>query len=285
MKKRIAVPYVLLVFTGAVVVFSLFKMNSLQRELEISKTGQSQMQGALTEYQKLLSIDSMLLKGDYNKALRSYSETLKSGNENNMSIPLRIAIAEKLSKFSAAYAAQKELLEKGVLDTLAKEKVATPQEIQRYDAVSFELEKARVQLDQLRSQLKDKSFGEYLTFESKKGNRMHYVGKVKNAKANGYGVAILDTGSRYQGDWIDNQRHGEGTFYWPDGEYYIGSYANDQRNGMGSYYWPNGEKYTGQWKNDKRNGEGAFYDSEGIVITRGLWKEDKLVEEVEKKKK
>lgn len=285
MKKRIAVPYVLLVFAGAIVIFFLFKMSSLKRELEVSNTEQLEIKEALTEYQKLLSIDSMLLKGNYNKALRSYNETLNSGNENNMSIPLRIALAEKLSKFSAAYAAQKELLEKGASDTLAKEKVATPQEIQRYDAVSFELEKARVQLAQLRSQLKDKSFGEYLTFESKKGNRMHYVGKVKNAKANGYGVAIVDTGSRYQGDWIDNQRHGEGTFYWPDGEYYKGSYANDQRNGMGSYYWPNGEKYTGQWKNDKRNGEGAFYDSDGIVITRGLWKEDKLVEEVEKKKK
>ncbi|MEL6306466.1 MAG: response regulator, partial [Bacteroidota bacterium] len=31
------------------------------------------------------------------------------------------------------------------------------------------------------------------------------------------GVALLSTGSRYEGQWKNNQRHGQGTFYWPDG--------------------------------------------------------------------
>jgi hypothetical protein len=144
------------------------------------------------------------------------------------------------------------------------------------DSLSFALKKARVQLACMRKQLAEKSFGEYLTFTNSKGSQMHYVGQVKHGKANGYGVALLNTGSRYVGNWKDNQRSGEGTYYWADGEYYQGSYKNDRRHGEGTYFWPNGEKYVGHWKDDQRSGEGTFYGKDGNVIADGIWKDDKL---------
>jgi len=136
----------------------------------------------------------------------------------------------------------------------------------------------------MRNKLRNKAIGEYLTFSNTKGSQMHYVGQVKNGKANGFGVALLNTGSRYQGAWRNNQRHGDGSFYWADGQYYIGSYSNDLRNGQGTYYWPNGEKYVGQWKDDKRNGEGVFYGKDGAIITSGIWKNDKLADKNQARK-
>nr|WP_262895559.1 hypothetical protein [Galbibacter mesophilus] len=149
--------------------------------------------------------------------------------------------------------------------------------LNKYDSLTFALEKNKLQLSRLKKQLREKSFGEYLTFKSKKGNRLFYVGKVENHKANGFGIAILDTGSRYEGEWKDNMRHGEGSFYWIDGERYEGEYKNDERSGMGVYYWPNGDKYVGEWKEDVRDGQGTFYNAEGEVYAKGIWKDDKLV--------
>ena len=149
----------------------------------------------------------------------------------------------------------------------------------KVDSVLFVLKKSRMKIQNLQRQLEQKAAGEYLTFQSSKGSKVHYVGQVKNNKAHGEGLALLETGSRYEGDWKENQRHGEGAFYWPDGEYYIGEYKNDKREGRGTYYWPNGEKYVGEWADDKRNGKGSFYNEEGEIITSGIWQNDELVQE------
>lgn len=201
-----------------------------------------------------------------------------------MDIPLRIAIAEKLLKAEKAGAksARKEEVNP---DSLQTEAVVQLPELRAYDSLNFVLEKTRVQLTRLSRQLKQKSFGEYLTFKSKKGNQLHYVGQVKNGKANGFGIALLDTGSRYEGEWKDNQRQGEGTFYWADGQYYVGTYEGDKRSGFGTYYWPNGEKYAGEWKEDKRSGTGKFFDADGDIVTGGRWQDDKLVDADKKGKR
>ena len=77
----------------------------------------------------------------------------------------------------------------------------------------------------LTHQLARKSTSGYLTFSDSKGIKIHYVGEVKEGKALGQGVGLYSTGSRYEGEWQDNLRHGDGTFFWPDGEYYKGSFA------------------------------------------------------------
>lgn len=284
MKKRVIFPYILFALASCIAIFLLFNTNSLKNELEASQQNESRLAAEFAAYQKLAEIDSVLLKGDYNTAIRSYNETLSGSTENRMDIPLRIAIAEKLLKAEKAGAksARKEEVNP---DSLQTEAVVQLPELRAYDSLNFVLEKTRVQLTRLSRQLKQKSFGEYLTFKSKKGNQLHYVGQVKNGKANGFGIALLDTGSRYEGEWKDNQRQGEGTFYWADGQYYVGTYEGDKRSGFGTYYWPNGEKYAGEWKEDKRSGTGKFFDADGDIVTGGRWQDDKLVDADKKGKR
>ena len=145
------------------------------------------------------------------------------------------------------------------------------------DSLNFVVTKMRLQLRNLEEQLKEKSSGEYLVFKTTKGVEVHYVGHVVDGKANGKGIGLLSTGSRYEGNWKNNLRHGEGAFYWPDSQVYIGNYKNDLRSGFGIYHWPNGDKFEGEWKEDERNGPGAFYDKDGKIIAKGTWKKDELI--------
>lgn len=279
MKPKKIVPILLLTMSLLTVVFLLYRTNSLQKELAEQKNIETELAEELQGFQKLAVIDSMLLKGEYKQALNSYEENLAISKENNFAIPLRIALAEKL-----LYPAE----EKMVSDNSSEENESfESKEIETrltktIDSLNFAHEKTKVQLTRLKGQLKSKSSGAYLKFKSKKGSLLHYVGEVKKGKANGFGIALLETGSRYEGQWKNNHRDGEGTFYWPDGEYYVGTYENDKRSGYGTYYWPNGEKYAGEWKEDKRSGSGKFFGTDGDIIAGGEWNDDKLVEVNEK---
>lgn len=277
MQRTKIVPIIALVLATATALYFNFKNQELQNELVKTRAGQFNLEKQLENYQQLIGIDSMLLKGQYDAALNSYEKRFQVSEENNMVIPLRIALAEKLLNDEKNKMVQKDVEEKEI-DSLKRPSLEAISHTKKYDSLNFVLEKTKVQLSKIRRQLKQKSYGEYLEFKNIKGSRMHYVGQVKNGKANGFGIALLDTGSRYEGQWQNNQRHGEGTYYWPDGEYYVGNYINDKRNGEGTYYWPNGEKYAGQWKDDKRSGSGYFYGTDGDIVTAGVWSEDKLVE-------
>ncbi len=261
----------------------LFTTNGLKNQLDQSKTKQAALTEKIGVYQNLTAMDSLVVQNDYRSALKGYHNLQKAQGADSLTIQYRILLTERLKRYQFE---KNDLLAIETLeDSSIVQENATPLEIRRYDSLSFAHEKAKIQLKRLRNQLQRKSAGEYLTFNSKKGNQMHYVGQVKNHKANGVGIALLDSGSRYEGEWLNNERHGKGTYYWPDGEYYIGAYENDRRNGLGTYYWPNGEKYVGFWKDDKRNGQGKFYGSDGAILTSGVWKNDKLVETDKKERK
>lgn len=275
MKKRDVTLYGLLAIISVLAIYFGIKSNTLQNEIGESSKAKEELDVLVTGNKELVAIDSVLMKGDYNKAIESYNTTLENHEELNSVIPLRIALAQKLMQNDIKRSSEK-VNEAISIDSIAIAPISQS-EIRSIDSLNFALEKARVQLSNMRKQLNNKSFGEYLSFTSKKGTALHYVGQVKNNKANGAGIAVLETGSRYEGEWKDNLREGNGTFYWADGEYYIGSYKDDMRNGEGTYFWPNGEKYKGQWKNDKRNGKGIFHKKDGSVIS-GIWENDKLKE-------
>ncbi|NHF59953.1 hypothetical protein FK220_011415 [Flavobacteriaceae bacterium TP-CH-4] len=273
--KRI--PYIVAFATTVAAAVLVIKSQDLKRKLEAVNTDRALLQNKLQAYQQFTNIDSLLLKGDYQTAVNTYRNTADFESEQKGIIPLRIALAERLLAVKTKERQFRVVEEKNVDSATAPENIS-PMAARKYDSLSFVLEKAKVKLARAQRQLKAKSFGEYLTFKNSKGHVMHYVGQVKNHKANGYGIAILDTGGRYEGTWKDNERDGEGTYYWPDGEYYVGGYRNDKRNGFGTYYWPNGEKYAGQWKEDKRSGSGEFFGTDGDMVTGGVWNDDKLVQ-------
>lgn len=283
MKKRLLIPYLLLAAAVIISIGLFFRVNVLQHKVNQFDTDKEELIERVSSYEYLLSTDSLLLTDNYNTVLREYDKIAHELGSEDKGLKLRIALAKKIKGYQegALQKAENKIGE----DSLVLPKVLSSVEIQRYDSLSFAHEKTKIQLNRIRKQLLEKSFGEYLTFKSEKGNQMHYVGRVHNNKANGFGIALLDTGSRYKGEWKDNRRHGQGTFYWPDGEYYVGSYVNAKRTGYGTYYWPNGEKYVGYWKDDKRSGEGEFYAKDGSILTSGVWNNDKLVTTEKKDRK
>ena len=51
---------------------------------------------------------------------------------------------------------------------------------------------------------------------------------------------------------------GKGTYFDKEtGIKYTGDYLNNQKFGIGKLVWPNGEQYEGEFKNDKFNGNGV----------------------------
>lgn len=268
-------------------VFSLIFSNVKQgKQLQSTKEELSKLEQQLRIQRELLKGDTLMVEGKYQDALQQYeNQEMIPIQDGSFGVGLRMAMAQKFLD-----------LEEGLenhtrnADSLVEMEVDTETEpvaggLNQVDSLNFALEKTKVQLARLKTQLQEKSFGEYISFTNAKGSKLHYVGQVKQGKANGYGVAILNTGSRYIGEWQNNERHGYGTYYWKDGEYYEGEYRNDQRNGQGTYYWPNGEKYVGQWKADQRSGKGAFYGKDGKLMASGVWENDKMIVSTTKKNK
>jgi hypothetical protein len=271
------------VWAGYFTVKSVVLQNSLKDIL----SKEQHVEQKIKRYQELQRIDSILVQGNYSSALQAYTHEYNNKDfEDIEGVQLRIQLAEHLLTIGENESPKNiDSIPSQNQDSLNIQTLPHKRLIEKQDSLNFALQKATIHIANLSQQLKHKSFGEYLTFKNSKGSQMHYVGQVKENMANGYGVAILNTGSRYEGFWHNNLKHGEGTFHWADGEYYLGSYQNDQRNGEGTYFWPNGEKYVGQWKNDKRNGHGVFYGADGEILTEGEWENDKLITKKQKAKK
>ncbi|MBK7139781.1 MAG: hypothetical protein IPH74_12475 [Bacteroidetes bacterium] len=58
---------------------------------------------------------------------------------------------------------------------------------------------------------------------------------------------------------------------YTNGDKYDGDFVNGIREGDGIYYWKEGEKYIGKYKNNKRNGYGKYYDANGNIIEQGFY--------------
>ena len=273
MKKRTVIGVVVLLIAVASSIYLAYRNAQLEDELG-EKEAANSVPADSAYAQKVKKIDSLLYAGDYQAAAEGY-ENIDSGNQNtDLDLELRRKVA---SNFLALSKQAQSSSASTLISTSSSEE--SNLDMRDADSLRFELEKANLRLGKIQSELKRRSFGQYLNFESSKGNQMHYVGQVQQGKANGEGIAILDSGSLYEGQWKDNMRHGQGKFFWSDGQYYVGNYENDKRSGEGTYFWSNGDKYVGEWENDKRNGYGKFYNKSKELLASGIWKEDELVEE------
>lgn len=59
-----------------------------------------------------------------------------------------------------------------------------------------------------------------------------------------------ENGDIYEGEVVNNMRHGQGTYIWPDGLRYCGSFANNKRHGPGKYIDQCGEEECQVWEDD-----------------------------------
>ncbi len=279
--------YILLGISIFFALYTKFKEQEVQRELKNIKLRDAAilLKDSILEH-RLQSVDSLLFVGKYENALHAYTEELDTLAERDKDfVKFRINLVKKIMN-------DQELKKEAIIrntksyqaNTLLSSKLKSSSDIS-LDSLRLAFTKTKRELKYVRNQLKTKSSGEYLQFKNPKRHKIHYVGNTSKGKANGYGIAIYDTGSRYEGEWRNNLREGKGSFYWTDGEYYIGEYKKDMRTGKGTYFWPNGEKYVGEWKKNKRHGRGVFYTKKGKVMTSGIWKKDKLVKEDKKVKK
>lgn len=279
--KTNRVIYAALTISILVALYSIFQTQKLKKKLRDVESREIKHAKDSIKEKKLFRIDSVLITGDYQSALDSYQQEFgETINDGNLNIKFRIEMAQQFMNLNKEAAMKNSAKDSSAIaDSNTFAAANSPSQLRAYDSLAFALEKTKTQLSRIKKRLTNTSYGAYLTFRNPKKHQLHYVGQVKNNKANGHGIAIFDTGSRYEGNWSDNLRQGEGSFYWLDGQYYKGAYDNDLRNGLGTYVWPNGEKYVGQWKNDQRDGKGIFYNKDGKVVTKGIWEKDKLVKE------
>ena len=63
----------------------------------------------------------------------------------------------------------------------------------------------------------------------------------------------------YDGEYLDDLKHGYGVFSWEAGNKYEGFYKFDERDGWGEMHWIDGSSYKGQWKEGIQHGFGIMY--------------------------
>lgn len=118
------------------------------------------------------------------------------------------------------------------------------------------------------------TFGDFVVFE----------GNMEHGLPNGQGVYTdMNNGQRYEGNFVDFQRDGEGVLYTEDGDkIYDGEWKNNKFNGYGQYFLRGQCRYEGNWENGKRNGDGIAYDQNGMEEYSGPWKDDQRLNDVDR---
>ena len=85
-----------------------------------------------------------------------------------------------------------------------------------------------------------------------------YQGYWINDKASKYGILIHADNDIYEGDWRNNKANGKGTYVHYDGSTYTGEWLDDKQHGLGKETWPDGAVYEGEFVNGYKNGNGVF---------------------------
>ena len=68
---------------------------------------------------------------------------------------------------------------------------------------------------------------------------------------NCFGSFVGDNGLTYEGEWRNNQMHGQGTATLPNGDKYVGNFKDGKYHGQGTYTFANGKKRKGFFMNNE----------------------------------
>jgi hypothetical protein len=108
-------------------------------------------------------------------------------------------------------------------------------------------------------------------------NAHSYVGGFQNGLFHGRGVFTLKSGSKYDGEWVQGKREGQGVEYWTVGVRtdctYVGQYVDNKMHGHGVYsygmhaYKNPGAVYEGPFVLSNMEGEGVLRFANGDVFT------------------
>ncbi len=106
-----------------------------------------------------------------------------------------------------------------------------------------------------------------------------YDGNFEMGRRSGRGTFWNGKGNLYVGQWRDDKRNGQGSYFiglseWRENEHsefwlrenienYTGNFVDDNYHGEGTYRWPDGQKYVGRFFANEKHGQGTFYYSTG----------------------
>ena len=77
------------------------------------------------------------------------------------------------------------------------------------------------------------------------------------------------SGASYEGQWLNNMRHGKGTMRFND-DVYVGDWQQDKRHGNGTQIREGGIECEGQWQNDNLHGEAICHFPNGDIFQVSL---------------
>merc|ERR1719468_676777 len=92
-----------------------------------------------------------------------------------------------------------------------------------------------------------------------------FVGEWKNDHRV-YGEENYGNGSSYEGQYLNDIRHGYGKLTYADNRIYEGEFIDNFKHGKGKMTFANGCVFVGEWKNDHRvygeenYGNGSSYE-------------------------
>merc|ERR1712128_326305 len=110
-------------------------------------------------------------------------------------------------------------------------------------------------------------------------NGDHYCGEWSDNLRHGLGVMTYKKDkTQYTGDWVRDEKAGEGILSQLINGVYSGQWRNDERNGTGVNFYPEKEAvsevyYDGNWLDDKRHGQGKMFYGDKSVFD-GDWEQD-----------
>lgn len=104
------------------------------------------------------------------------------------------------------------------------------------------------------------------------GNK--YEGQFENGVRKGEGVLYVpETATTlkesYRGAWKDGKRHGFGTEWLDNGDAYEGEWVNGNRSGWGVLHLADGDRYEGEWFEGLQHGCGTHFEANGNKYTGG----------------
>ena len=92
-----------------------------------------------------------------------------------------------------------------------------------------------------------------------------YRGAMRGVQLHGQGEYVSKA-FKYQGDFKDGLKHGNGAYVWENGDRYQGEFAEDRPQGHGKYQFANGDSYEGEVKAGVVSGKGIYLTKSGDRI-------------------
>ena len=116
----------------------------------------------------------------------------------------------------------------------------------------------------------------YTSFNYSKPKNNLYCGQVDEENRRcGYGKMTHANEDVYEGNWLNNQPHGQGVYTWKDHGTYQGEFCEGKLAGFGRRVYVSGNVYEGGFKDNRKHGEGTMTFKVGDKY-EGHWENDQM---------